>query len=87
VAQHHREDLDHRDAILQAARDIRTAVSRRRAAASQALAAYDGATGDRLVEAVAFLRSIKEADEAYAEARARALERYRRRFGGASDGQ
>ena len=59
-----------------AARDIRAAVRTRRAAASQALDAYDGATGDRLAEAITFLRALKESDQAYAEARASALERY-----------
>jgi hypothetical protein len=69
-------EVDDRDAILHAARDIRAAVRTRRAAASQALDAYDGATGDRLTEAIAFLRALRESDQAYAEARARALERY-----------
>ena len=72
----HPHELDHRDAILHAARDIRAAVRSRRAAASQALDAYDRATGDRLAEAIAFLRALKESDQAYAEARASALERY-----------
>src|SRR6266516_2645179 len=40
------------------------------------LDAYDSATGDRLAEAIAFLRALKESDQAYAEARASALERY-----------
>src|SRR5919204_6418402 len=75
-----REGVDHRDAILRTARDIRGAVRRRRAAASQALDAYDSATGDRLMEAIAFLRAIKESDDAYAEARASALARYAERF-------
>jgi hypothetical protein len=68
--------VDHRDAILHVARDFRVAIRRRRAAASEALDAYDGATGERLTEAIAFLRAIKESDEEYAEARAKALERY-----------
>jgi hypothetical protein len=72
----HPHELNHRDAILHAARDIRAAVRTRRAAASQALDAYDGATGDRLAEAITFLRALKESDQAYAEARASALERY-----------
>jgi hypothetical protein len=80
VAAQHRDDVDHRDAILHAARDIRAAVRRRRAAAGQALDAYDSATGDRLAEAIAFLHAIKQSDHAYAEARARALERYACRF-------
>ena len=62
--------------MLHAARDIRAAVRAQRAAASQALDAYDSATGDRLAEAIVFLRALKESDQAYAEARARALERY-----------
>jgi len=84
IAAHDREEADHRDALLTAARDIRAAVRRRRAAASEALGGYDGATGDRLVEAIAFLRAIKESDRAYSEARASALERYARRFQAAS---
>jgi hypothetical protein len=83
MAAHDREDVDHRDAMLHGARQIRAAVRRRRTAASQALDAYDGATGDRLPEAIAFLRAIKESDHAYAEARATALEGYARRFRGA----
>ena len=85
TAAHHREEADHRDGILTAARDIRAAVTRRRAAASQALDAYDGATGDRLAEAIAFLRAIKESDHAYTEARATALERYALPFQAASE--
>ena len=77
-----REDVDHRAAILRTARDIRAAVRRRRAAASEALDAYDSATGDRLMEAIAFLRAIKESDDAYAEARASALDRYASHFQG-----
>ena len=80
VAAHDREDVDHREAILTAAREVRTAVRRRRAAASEALDAYDSATGDRLAEAIAFLRAIKASDHAYAEARASALARYAERF-------
>ena len=80
AAAHDRDDIDHRDAILTAARDLRAAVRRRRAAASNALDGYDRATGDRLKEAIAFLHAIKESDDAYAEARATALERYARRF-------
>jgi len=62
--------------MLHAAREIRAAVRSRRVAASQALDAYDGAKGDRLAEAIAFLRALKESDQAYVAARARALERY-----------
>ena len=72
----HPHEVDHRDAILHAAREIRAAVRSRRVAASQALDAYDSAKGDRLAEAVAFLRALKESDQAYGEARASALERY-----------
>ena len=72
----HPHETDHRDAMLHAACDIRAAVRARRAAASQALDAYDSATGDRLAEAIVFLRALKESDQAYAEARASALERY-----------
>jgi hypothetical protein len=71
-----REDADRHDAILQAAREIRAAVRRRRMAASEALADYDGAIGDRLEQAIAFLRAIKECDQDYAAARSSALERY-----------
>jgi hypothetical protein len=76
----HPQELDHREAILHAARDIRAAVRTRRAAASHALDAYDTATGDRLAEAIAFLRALRESDQAYAEARARALEQCARRI-------
>ena len=76
----HPPELDHREAILHAARDIRAAVRTRRAAASLALDAYDTASGDRLAEAIAFLRALRESDQAYAEARARALEQYARRI-------
>ena len=82
AAAYHREDVDQREAILQAARELRVAITRRRSAASAALDAYDGATGDRLSEAIAFLRAIKASDDAYEEAKARALERYARHFGG-----
>jgi hypothetical protein len=80
VVTRHRDDVEHRDAILRAARDIRAAVRRRRAAASEALEAYDVANGDRLAEAIAFLRAIKESDHAYTQARASALARYADRF-------
>ena len=87
MAAHDREDVDHREAILSVAREIRTAVRRRRAAASEALDAYDSATGDRLAEAIAFLHAIKESDQAYVETRASALERYARRLQGAPEAQ
>lgn len=65
----HRPEAANRDATLHAARDIRAAVRSRRAAASQALDAYDSARGDRLAKAIAFLRAIKESDQAYADAK------------------
>jgi hypothetical protein len=79
------EDADHRDTILQAARDLRAAVRKRLVAASAALEAYDGATGDRLTEAIEFLRVIRESDHAYGETKSRVLERYARQFHGTSD--
>ena len=80
MAAYYREAVEHREAILKAARELRTAIRIRRAAASQALDAYDGATGDRLSEAIAFLRAIEASDAEYEVARARMLQRYGRHF-------
>jgi hypothetical protein len=79
--------VDHREAILQAARELRVAIRKRRGAASAALDAYDGATGDRLNEAVAFLQAIKASDDVYEEARSLSLERYARHFGSWREGR
>jgi hypothetical protein len=68
------------EAILALARELRHAVATRHETTERALHAYNHVGGHRLEYAVAFLKSMQQADAAYEESSREALETYRERF-------